>query len=41
MLEFLRGDLHRGIFLSLSTAQWTSLLLLFLFLLPVKSLRRG
>lgn len=40
-LEFLRGDAHRGIFLSLSTAQWTSILLLILFLLPVKNLRRG
>ncbi len=40
-LEFLRGDMHRGIFLSLSTAQWTSLILLILFLLPVKTLRRG
>lgn len=40
-LEFLRGDMHRGIFLSLSTAQWTSLFLLILFLIPVKTLRRG
>lgn len=41
LLEFLRGDMHRGIFLSLSTAQWTSLILLLLFLVPVKTLRRG
>lgn len=40
-LEFLRGDIHRGIFLSLSTAQWTSLFLLILFLIPVKTSRRG
>lgn len=41
LLEFLRGDMHRGIFLCLSTAQWTSLILFILFLLPVKNLRRG
>lgn len=41
LLEFLRGDMHRGIFLCLSTAQWTSLILFILFLLPVKTLRRG
>ena len=41
MLEFLRGDIHRGIFLHLSTAQWTSLILLILVFLPVKNLRRG
>ncbi|MBR3929045.1 MAG: prolipoprotein diacylglyceryl transferase [Clostridia bacterium] len=41
LLEFLRGDMHRGIFLSLSTAQWTSLILFILFLIPVKTLRRG
>lgn len=41
LIEFLRGDLHRGIFLSLSTAQWTSLILMLLFLIPVKTLRRG
>lgn len=40
-LEFLRGDAHRGIFLFLSTAQWTSLVLLILCLLPVKTLRRA
>jgi phosphatidylglycerol:prolipoprotein diacylglycerol transferase len=40
-LEFLRGDMHRGIFLSLSTAQWTSLILIILCLIPVKTLRRG
>ena len=41
LLEFLRGDMHRGIFLCLSTAQWTSVLLLLLGFLPVKNLRRG
>lgn len=40
-IEFLRGDMHRGIFLHLSTAQWTSLILLLLIFLPVKNLRRG
>lgn len=41
LLEFLRGDLHRGIYLGLSTAQWTSLVLLFLILIPVKNSRQG
>lgn len=41
LLEFLRADAHRGIFLYLSTAQWTSLFLLLLCLLPVKYPRRG
>lgn len=41
LLEYLRGDIHRGIFLFFSTAQWTSIILLILFLFPVKTLRRG
>ena len=43
-IEFLRGDLERGIFLGLSTSQWIAIIILCYYLYKVKKinkLRRG